>query len=318
VEAAKMVAAGREDAALGIALQQPAHRDVQRFPAHVLADPDQLALGDLLLDLLMLPGQLALLNGSCGHSRRQLLEVEVGDVAPVALEVGVVPEELVEFVAPRLPLQEDVLAVGVEGLLDLAGDGEGEDALARAELDVDELRRDQLVLKGLFRDELGLHVVVGHCLQPFLGTAGDEGHSVGLGIGLDVQLDNLLDYRVYDFVVDFGEVGYLDVVSLFVFFFRLVDVLGKPLAALLLLPGPELGTAQQVPFVLLLGDEEALLVGTLHLFLQVAAMGRAELGADNCGELALPLLALHEKLAHGLGLFGNLLRRLSLLLFHRL
>lgn len=94
-----MVAARGEDAAFGIALQQPAHGDVQGLPAHVLAYSYQLVFRNLFLYLFHFSLQLAFFNCSRSDSAWQHLEVEIRDVSLVPLEVRIVSEVLVELVS---------------------------------------------------------------------------------------------------------------------------------------------------------------------------------------------------------------------------
>ena len=89
----------------------------------MLTNSNELAFFNLFLYLLVLSRQPALLDGGGGHGCGKLLEIEIRDIASVSLEVGVVSEKFIEFVAAGLSLEEDVFAVGFEGLLDLHSDG---------------------------------------------------------------------------------------------------------------------------------------------------------------------------------------------------
>lgn len=96
---AKMVATRGEDAALGVALKEASHGDVQCLAAHVLANPNKLVLCYFFLYFLHLPLQFTLLDSSSSHSAGQLLEVKVGHISLVPLEVRIVSKELIELVA---------------------------------------------------------------------------------------------------------------------------------------------------------------------------------------------------------------------------
>jgi hypothetical protein len=80
----------------------------------VLTDSDQLKLHDLPFDVFGICLQPAFLHCSFRHDLGEHLEVEVGDVSLVSLKVGIVSEELIELIASRLPLQQNVFAVRFE------------------------------------------------------------------------------------------------------------------------------------------------------------------------------------------------------------
>ena len=96
---AEMMTARCEDAAFGVALQQPTHGNVQGLPAHVLAYSNQLVFCDFLLYLFWLSLQFAFLDSSRSDSAGQHFEVKVGDVSLVPLKVRIISEVFIELVS---------------------------------------------------------------------------------------------------------------------------------------------------------------------------------------------------------------------------
>lgn len=84
----------------------------------MLTNSNELAFSNLFLDLLVLSHQSAFLDGSGGNGCGELLEIKIRDIASVSLEIRIVSEKFIEFVAAGLSLQKDVFAVGFESLLD--------------------------------------------------------------------------------------------------------------------------------------------------------------------------------------------------------
>jgi hypothetical protein len=207
---AEMVTAGGQNAAFGVALEQSPHGNVKCFSAHVLTDADELVLAQLHLDLLRISVKVALLNRGVSHGVGEKGEVEVSYVALVALKVRVVLEETVKLVAPRLPLQKNVLAVAFELLIYLNRNGVGQHPLAGPEFDVNELRSNELVLEGLLGDQLGLKVVVGGVLQRFLLVALDKAQPFFLPELLHKEFKDLLHHLLHHIISYLDEVGHFD------------------------------------------------------------------------------------------------------------
>ena len=83
----------------------------------MLANADQLKFADLFLYFLGEGLESTFFDCGVGNSGGEGLEIEVGDITLVALEVRVIAEVLVELVPPRLPLQQYVFAVSLELIL---------------------------------------------------------------------------------------------------------------------------------------------------------------------------------------------------------
>jgi hypothetical protein len=116
-----MVAARCKDTPLYIASHHSSYRDIQSFTTHMLADSHELALSNLLLDLVYRPSKPTFLYCCLRHCGRQMGEIEVADIAFVSLEVRIVPEEFIEFVSPRFSFKENILTVFLELFFYLCG-----------------------------------------------------------------------------------------------------------------------------------------------------------------------------------------------------
>lgn len=112
-----MVAAGGQDAPAHLRLHEGPDGNIEGPPAHVLADAHYLQLVEL--GCFFLGVQVgALEQGSLGHRLGQSIDIEVGDVALVSLEVGVGLHEPVELVSPGLPLEQHIFTHFVQLFLD--------------------------------------------------------------------------------------------------------------------------------------------------------------------------------------------------------
>jgi hypothetical protein len=109
-----------------------------------------------------------------GHGDGESFEIEIRHISFISLEVGVVPEEFIELVPPRLPFKKDIFTVGLELFLYFKGDSVRKNSFACSKFNVNELWGNEFVFKGLFCDQFGLKVVVCRVFYLFAGSAFDE------------------------------------------------------------------------------------------------------------------------------------------------
>lgn len=153
-----------------------------------------------------------------------------------------------------------------ECFLDFNCDSIGKDAFTGSKLNVNELRRNELVLIRFFCDKFRLHMVISALLQILLFTARDHSDSICLWVGLNIESDYCFNDCINSLIVDLWKCWYVNLMCLFVPFICFIDVLRKPLTFFFLLFSHYFGTIQKVFFVLLLGNKEPFFKGTFNFF----------------------------------------------------